>query len=415
MVNACSYRQTITVMRMVARPFRRAIGGYDSVRSPEYPTSTYVMTKRWHACFNGPEGGQDGSVVPAFLVLVLVTLVSGVFFFQTGRASDLGAEAQSGADAASLAAAVDIRDQIIEWIMTGAWNERPFIVDVPRAAGDARQYAASNDVVVTDFRIRMVGYLAYEVYVKSRTDRMLTPEGYRDVDADGEVAGEFLLGDHERGVQDATAKVAPGAGSFLSGGFWSTGSGQGSGPGSRGGGPAGACPVGDAELRSLARQAGVSVEFAEQSYLREPSYTRCDGPGVAVRPMQEAMKVSLLKLEKAMGQPLVLNSAYRSPAYQAVLCRRVSGPCAAPGQSMHNIGLAVDVGNWPAAAAAANADPSIGLCQPLPSNDAVHLSHVSGRECGGRTGTAGGAGGWMPFGGFAQLRADAAIGVRLVE
>ncbi|CAN5638358.1 hypothetical protein BH24ACT15_BH24ACT15_24700 [soil metagenome] len=359
---------------------------------------------------------DDGTVFPLFIVVLLVTFMAGVAFFQTGRASDLGAEAQTGSDAAALAAADDIRDQILEWVMTGAWNERPFVVNVARAAGKARGYAATNDVVISDFGIKTVGYLTFEVSVRSHTDRTLTPEGYRDVDPEtGEVKGEFLLGGDERGVQDATAKVGPGAGSMLSGGFWTPGGGSGSGPGSGGGGtaPAGGCPVGDAELRSLADQAGVTFEMAQESYLRR--YSNCDGPGVAVRPMQEAMKVSLLTLEAAMGEPLLLASGYRSPAYQARLCPTVAGPCAAPGRSMHNIGLAVDVVNYQAAAAAANADASIGLCQPLPSNDAVHLSHVTGRECGGRTGTAGGTGGWQPFGGKAQLTADAAIGVRLVK
>jgi hypothetical protein len=45
---------------------------------------------------------------------------------------------------------------------------------------------------------------------------------------------------------------------------------------------------------------------------------------------------------------------------------------------MHQHGLAVDVVNWRQALPRLNA---VGLCQPLPADDAVHLSHVDGTEC----------------------------------
>ncbi|MGI9018601.1 MAG: M15 family metallopeptidase [Euzebya sp.] len=359
--------------------------------------------------------GQDekGSAYPAFLILTLVTVLIGVFFFQTGRATDLGAEAQTGSDAAALAGAGDIRSQILEWIYSGAWNGSPFIVNVPRATAAAQRYAATNDVVITDFRITTVGYLSYDVYVKAATTRRLTPEGYVSENSTGGERDEVRFGNNERAFQDATARVRLGSTSFLSGGFYTPGGGSGGfGPGAGGGASTagGGCPVSAAERADLADKAGVSEEFADSSYLSR--YAGCDG-GVSIRALDEKMKISLLRLEKAMGTPLLLNSAYRSPAYQAQLCQRVSGPCAAPGQSMHNVGLAVDVGNWQIAAAHAG-DPGVGLCQPLPNNDAVHLSHSSGRECGGSTGSAGG-GGFLPFGGVAQLSAQASVEVLLVK
>lgn len=45
---------------------------------------------------------------------------------------------------------------------------------------------------------------------------------------------------------------------------------------------------------------------------------------------------------------------------------------------MHPYGLAVDAVNW--AQTLPHLD-AVGLCQPLPTNDANHLSHVTGREC----------------------------------
>lgn len=369
--------------------------------------------------------GERGTIAPAFLGFVWVTVIMGVIFFQLGRATDLSAEAQTGTDAAALAAAEDIHNQILEWIFSGEWYYSPFIVDVPRATAQATSYAQRNDVVITDFAIRTVGYLSYDVAVEAETQRRLTPAG--DIRTDPETGEEraVTFGDGETFAQDATARVAPGTGSFLSGGFFTTGGGGAgaSGPGSGGGGggsattTSGGCPISAGELATLATAAGVTPEFAQTSALGR--YSDCDG-GVSVRSLTEPMKISLLRLEQAMAVPLQLNSAYRSPAYQADLCQRVAGPCAAPGASMHNVGLAVDVGNWQAAAAAVSGDPSIGLCQPLPSNDAVHFSHVSGRECGGRTGASnggapGGQGSPPAYGGYASLVSQALIEVGLVE
>ena len=79
-----------------------------------------------------------------------------------------------------------------------------------------------------------------------------------------------------------------------------------------------------------------------------------------------------------MGARLQLWSGYRTAGYQAQLCTQVSGPCADPGESMHQYGQAVDAINW--AQTLPHLD-AVGLCQPLPANDANHLSHVTGREC----------------------------------
>ncbi len=358
---------------------------------------------------SGAATGRDrGSVMPAFLALVLVTMVMGVLFFQVGRAADLGAQAQTGSDAAALVAADDIKDQIIQWIYTGAWNERPFVVDTLAAANAARDYADRNDGLVTAFGIRTVGYLSYEVDVEAVTKDTLTPAGYVSEDPETGERTTFTVGDGERGVQQATARVAPGAGSFLGVGgyFHPAGGGNASATSVSGG-----CSVPEAEVATVAAAAGIDYDPAA-SYVLE-RYDSCDG-GVSVHALSDAMKISVMKLEATMGVPLNLASAYRSPAYQAQLCLRVTGPCAAPGASMHNYGLAIDVGNYQTAAAAVNADPSIGLCQPLPSNDAVHFSHVSGRECGGRTGTAG-SGTFLAFGGVASLRSQVAIVVNLTR
>jgi len=45
---------------------------------------------------------------------------------------------------------------------------------------------------------------------------------------------------------------------------------------------------------------------------------------------------------------------------------------------MHQLGLAVDVTNWPTTLSYLE---QVGLCQPLPSNNAGHLPHHTRREC----------------------------------
>ncbi|MEE8602165.1 pilus assembly protein TadG-related protein [Euzebya tangerina] len=373
---------------------------------------------------------DQGTVAPLFMVIIWLTLLIGVLFFQTGRASDLGAEAQTGSDAAALAGAEDIRLQILEWMASGGFSRGPFVLNQPRAFAASSRYAAINSTRMIDFSIRREGYLQYRVSVETTTYRRLPDAGFDSTGVDGVGDAEFSVGNSERGRQSAAAVVRIGPSVFLSeGGFWSSTTGEGhfvadqtasAGVLPQGGGgsavgttTSGGCAIGRSELNSLAAEAGVTEEFAGRSALAR--YSDCDG-GVSVAPLTRPMKISLLRLENAMNEPLNLNSAYRSPAYQAQLCERVNGPCAPPGQSMHNFGLAVDVQNWRAATVAINLEPTIGLCQPLPSNDAVHFVHNSGRECGGSTGTSGGTSGISgPFSSLGGFGAQGLLSVRLVE
>lgn len=114
------------------------------------------------------------------------------------------------------------------------------------------------------------------------------------------------------------------------------------------------------------------------SILRHRSAYGTGWGGPSVNLLAPHMKVAVARLERAMGQRLLVVSGYRTAGYQAQLCQLVTGPCAPPGRSMHQLGLAVDVINWQEALLHLD---RVGLCQPLPDNDAVHLSHVTGREC----------------------------------
>lgn len=141
--------------------------------------------------------------------------------------------------------------------------------------------------------------------------------------------------------------------------------------------PAGAPgPITDAELDAVAAAIGAPVP--DYSVLRDPAAYGTGHGGPSVNLLAAPMKVAVARLEVLMGTRLLVTSGFRTAAYQAELCTRVSGPCAPPGRSMHQLGLAVDVRNWRSALPFLS---TVGLCQPLPSNDAVHLSHVSGTEC----------------------------------
>lgn len=100
------------------------------------------------------------------------------------------------------------------------------------------------------------------------------------------------------------------------------------------------------------------------------------GPGV-VDPggLAPAMQAALARAEQLLGQPVPVTSGYRSPEKQRALwLNRASNPfpVAAPGTSMHERGLAVDV--------PVNFVPRLltvaarsGLCHPYPKADPIHF------------------------------------------
>jgi hypothetical protein len=76
-----------------------------------------------------------------------------------------------------------------------------------------------------------------------------------------------------------------------------------------------------------------------------------------------------------LGGPVPVTSGFRSPADQRRLwLRRATNPypVAAPGSSMHERGLAVDVALAVADRLAA-LSPQTGLCRPYPVADPVHF------------------------------------------
>jgi hypothetical protein len=99
------------------------------------------------------------------------------------------------------------------------------------------------------------------------------------------------------------------------------------------------------------------------------------GPSPDPGGLRPAMKAALARAEQLLGQPVPITSGYRSPEKQRALwLNRAANPypVAAPGTSMHERGLAVDVpaGFVPRLVAVA---AQAGLCQPYPKADPIHF------------------------------------------
>jgi hypothetical protein len=296
-------------------------------------------------------------VLLALLSLFMALVTAGVVLFQVGRATDLRARAQTAADAAALAAARELRDQLLTQVLTtGAAGTQA--IDEGAIEAAAADYAERNGA-------RLVSYhrSALDVFVTVETLEALgeraRPVGDRD----------------DRGVARARARLDP----VYTLGVAPTAVGGGSG-------------LSEEELERLAEAAGVDGVLSN-------SALRVNGSdcfaGVDVVHLQDAIKIAILRAEAILGAPLVLTDGYRTYACQAYLFETVTGPVAPPGQSMHNYGLAIDVANYGALVSVA---AQVGLCQPLPSNDPVHFSPASGPECSGVAGSLGPGG---AFGGDA--------------
>lgn len=297
------------------------------------------------------EGGQMAiGLVVAFGAL----LAGGTLFMLIGQATVLRADAVTAADAAALAAADDLRSQLAAAANDTAFEEAA-LLDHASAYAAAEQYASRNGATLVDFAIRDL-----DVVVTTATKQRI--DGY----------GADQLDRETRGIARARARVESDTVRLT---------------------PAADGPEQDAvrfrDVRALADELEID-EVPRSSALRAYQGDGF-GPEPSVSGLDPDMQRAILQVEQALGRGLELTSAYRSAAGQARVCAQVrqrspNALCAPPGRSLHQAGLAIDVANPGDVVAALATDPSIELCQPFPSNDAVHFSHSTGRECGGRRG-----------------------------
>src|SRR3954465_9920501 len=86
---------------------------------------------------------QEGQIIPGLVMLMLALLVVGMLFFQVGRAAVFSTEAQTAADAAALAAAKNIKDQLMRQLATTGTAD-PELIDPVEVQAAAEAYAAKN-------------------------------------------------------------------------------------------------------------------------------------------------------------------------------------------------------------------------------------------------------------------------------
>jgi Putative Flp pilus-assembly TadE/G-like len=97
-------------------------------------------------------GGQDGQILPGLIMLMLAILAIGALSFRIGKAAVLRSNAQTASDAAALAGARSIRDQLIAQVATTGTSDLMRISEpVVRAA--AADYAKRNHGRLVDFKM----------------------------------------------------------------------------------------------------------------------------------------------------------------------------------------------------------------------------------------------------------------------
>jgi hypothetical protein len=100
--------------------------------------------------------GEEGQIFLALLAFGIMILALSVVLFQVGRAADLRTRGQTGADAAALAGARDVRTQFIILLVRSLVTGTPVDLDEllePKACAEALAYAEQNDTTITRCRL----------------------------------------------------------------------------------------------------------------------------------------------------------------------------------------------------------------------------------------------------------------------
>jgi hypothetical protein len=91
---------------------------------------------------------QEGQIIPGLVMIMAAVVIVGMLFLQVGRAADFSSHAQAGADAAALAAARDVKQQLERQVAATGTSDITAVDPIEvRAAAD--RYAALNHVRIT--------------------------------------------------------------------------------------------------------------------------------------------------------------------------------------------------------------------------------------------------------------------------
>jgi hypothetical protein len=94
---------------------------------------------------------QEGQIIPGLVMILAALVVVGMLFLQVGRAADFSSHAQAGADAAALAAARDVKQQLERQVATTGMSDI-VTIDPIEVRAAAETYARLNRVRITDFQ-----------------------------------------------------------------------------------------------------------------------------------------------------------------------------------------------------------------------------------------------------------------------
>lgn len=119
---------------------------------------------------------ENGQILPGLIMLMLAILALGMLTFRIGKAAVLRSDAQTAADAAALAGARSIRDQLIAQLTTTGTSDLSRVSE-PVAEAAAREYAKKNrNAHLYDFKMDGTDVRAY---VDTDTDKVDPPKSER--------------------------------------------------------------------------------------------------------------------------------------------------------------------------------------------------------------------------------------------
>jgi hypothetical protein len=94
---------------------------------------------------------QEGQIIPGLVMVMAALVVVGMLFLQVGRAADFSSHAQAGADAAALAAANNVKQQLEAQVAATGMSDI-MTIDPIAVRAAAERYAVLNKVRITDFQ-----------------------------------------------------------------------------------------------------------------------------------------------------------------------------------------------------------------------------------------------------------------------
>jgi hypothetical protein len=163
--------------------------------------------------------GESGQILPGLLMVLLAILAVGILFFQVGKAAVLKSQAQTAADAAALAGAREIRDQLLQQYATfGATNVSA--INYALVEAKMRRYAALNKGHIVGRPV----FMGVDVKVNVNSNDKLGKDA-KDID-EQDREGEA----HARARVTLTAAPVGGVGGNLGGPVGSGGGGGGAVP-----------------------------------------------------------------------------------------------------------------------------------------------------------------------------------------